>query len=489
MKIKSVKPALELRNLFYNFITYLLFKRFTRKYLITLFERIVDLSLQPGRKNAFCSNNRRIIYERRVMARSIISSISRTIANGNLSYNTARHILELWSNAVSLPREQNPVIKAFDEQKRCKPPWFLVISPGHACNLKCKDCYASSLNDGAKLTWPIFQRIIEEAKRLWDIKLVVFSGGEPFAYRSEGKSILDIVEQNPDILFLAFTNGTLIDNETAFRMGEMGNITTAFSVEGMRQVTDERRGKGIFDKVLQGMENMRKAGVPFGISATVNRENCDKLLSDEFLDYFFYTQDAFYAFYFQYLPIGRNVCFDMMPSPQQRFEFWQKTWQIIEKKNLFLIDFWNHGPIANGCIAAGRDGGYLHIDWNGEVMPCVFTPYSVGNVNNTYQQNGTLNDLWNMPFLNAIRRWQIDYGYGNAGLTINGNWLKPCPYRDHHKLFMQWLEQYKPEPENESAAYILNDSEYHHKLIEYDHELNKVFDLTWRNEYIDKQDY
>lgn len=483
----SASPGRKLKNPLYRILTYLLFSGFSRKYLLYLFEKIVDYSLQPGRKNAFSSSSRRIVHERKMMVLSIMHSINRAIEKGIIEPDTAHRILELWSNAITMPRERSQTVRQFYRLNGCNPPWFLVISPGHACNLKCEGCYASSAVDGAKLPWKVLHRIVTEARQLWDIKLIVFSGGEPFVYRSEGKGILDIVEQHPDMLFLVFTNGTLINSETASRIGRLGNITPAFSVEGMSSATDERRGDGTFNAVLRAMHHMRKAGTPFGISMTVNRENYRALQSDDFLDFFFNEQGAFYGFYFQYLPIGRNVSFNLMPTPQQRHAFWQELWNIIERKKLFLIDFWNHGPLANGCIAAGRDGGYLYIDWNGKVMPCVFTPYSVGNIHEIYQDNGTLNDVWRMPLLRSIRQWQVEHGYGNKVLTADGNWLRPCPYRDHHEQFVQWLRQYQPDPEDESARGILCDPEYHRTLFEYDQELAEVFDLPWKREYMEEK--
>jgi MoaA/NifB/PqqE/SkfB family radical SAM enzyme len=474
-------------NPVYKILTYLLFNNFTRKRLLSLSEIIVDYHLRPGRKNAFSSNSKRILQERKMMALSILKSMDRSIEHGSLTPRTVRRVLELWSNAVIKPRESSRIVRQFYSLNHCNPPWFLVISPGHACNLKCKDCYASSASNGAKLQWTMLNKIIREACELWDIKLIVFSGGEPFAYRSEGKGILDIVEQYPDILFLAFTNGTLIDSETASRIGSLGNITPAFSVEGMCPATDERRGEGTFDSVLHAMEYMRDAGTPFGISLTVNRENHLALLSDEFLDYFFEGQGAFYGFYFQYLPIGRNASFDLMPTPKQRLAFRQEMWKVIERKKLFLIDFWNHGTLANGCIAAGRDGGYLYIDWNGKVMPCVFTPYSVGSIYEMHRDNKDLNDLWKSALLQSVRHWQVAHGYGNTSLTADGNWLRPCPYRDHHKQFVHWLRKYQPEPEDESSREILSDPEYHRALFEYDQELAEIFDPLWKRQYMEEK--
>ncbi len=474
------------KNLIYGLIIKLLFTNITRKYLVRYFHKVITSYLDPEKETFSSTRSHKIRNEQKLMALAIIESMTRSIDKRMLSPNVARAILELWAKALLVPRHKNSEVRKFYQENGCNPPWFLVISPGHGCNLKCTDCYASSDIAGAKLQWGIMERIINDARKLWNIKLVAFSGGEPFAYHSEGKNILDIVEQHPECLFLAFTNGTLINDEIALRIAKLKNITLAFSVEGMRFTTDQRRGQGTFDMVLNGIELMRKGGIPFGISATVNQNNYLEVLSDEFLDFFFDNQGAFYGFYFQYLPIGRNTCFDLMPTPKQRVEFWRKVWKIIEQRKLFLIDFWNHGSLAEGCISAGRDGGYLYIDWNGKVMPCVFAPYSVGNIHNVYQNCETLNHLWKSPLLKLIREWQVGYGYGNTQPTAEGNWLRPCPYRDHHGQFLNWLNRFEPEPEDASAKEVLSDTNYHQKMIKYDEELANLFDPIWKQEYLKK---
>jgi len=80
-----------------------------------------------------------------------------------------------------------------------------------------------------------------------------------------------------------YTNGTLIDRECAARLAELGNVTPAISVEGWEKETDERRGKGVFRKIMQAMENLRNAGVPYGILVTATRENAEILLAEPFI--------------------------------------------------------------------------------------------------------------------------------------------------------------------------------------------------------------
>ena len=127
-----------------------------------------------------------------------------------------------------------------------KPPWTIVISPTKACNLRCTGCYANADEKSAEhLEWDLFDRIITEAKTLWGIRFFTISGGEPFAYRSQGKTLLDAAAKHNDCLFMVYTNGTLISEEVADRIAELGNLTPAISVEGMEAATDKRRGAGV----------------------------------------------------------------------------------------------------------------------------------------------------------------------------------------------------------------------------------------------------
>jgi len=472
-------------TLLYNLAADLMFKRPTRKYLVRLMEKKVASALEPGKNSQFPKSSKRILREKKLIALSIIQSLVHSIESGNLNRKVAHAIFNLWIDVMAKPRQSNEAVRHFYGENGYYPPWFLVISPGHACNLKCNDCYASSASsDGTKLDWEIMDRLISDAKKIWGIKLVVFSGGEPFIYRSNGKDILDIVKKNPDMLFLAFTNGTVLDRDLTEKIAAYKNLTPAFSVEGLQQATDKRRGAGAFEKVLNAMELMRNAGAPFGISVTVNRENYQDILGDEFLDFFFNIQGAFYGFYFQYLPIGKNSDFNHMPTPGQRLEFWKNIWGVIERKKLFLIDFWNHGTLVKGCISAGRDGGYFYVDWNGSVMPCVFTPYSAGNIIELYNNGKTLEDVWNLPFFASIRKWQAENGHGTCNPKDPGNLLTPCPFRDHHQQFMKWLDEYDPEDEDLPAMEIRKDAEYKQKMVEYSMELHELFDPVWQSEYV-----
>ncbi len=448
--------------------------------------RLADSMVEPSLRLAGGGNGDRgrLQDERVLFARAVLSTLERLVAAGALSPHLTRVITRLWARALLVPVRATPQGREFRSERGCDPPWFIAVSPGHACNLSCPGCYASSTDGSAKLDWRVFDRVITDAKRLWDVRLVVISGGEPMAYSSGGVDVLDIVERHPDCLFLMFTNGTLVTRAAAERMERLGNLTPALSVEGMRGSTDSRRGAGVFDRVLESMSTLREAGVPVGISATVTRENCRELMSDRFLDFFFEENKAFYGFFFHYMPTGRDADPGAMPTPEQRLEFWRRSWEAVSEKKVFLFDFWNHGTLVNGCVGAGRERGYIYVDWDGKVMPCVFAPYSVGNVNELFARGSDLNELWEAPFFEALRGWQRAYGFGNGGPSREGNLLVPCPVRDHYRDFRDMLQAHAPEPEDEAARFAAADEEYYLGLTSYGEESARLSQGVWEAEYL-----
>ena len=412
----------------------------------------------------------------------------RRMKEGLLSPNVVRSVIEVLINNLVIPtKEQEKTDREFKETYGRTPPSFLVIAPSKRCNLHCLGCYASSDSRSAEtIPYNILNRILDEKKKYWNSGFTVITGGEPFMYSSEGKNILDVVEEHPDQWFLFYTNGTLITKDTAKRMARLGNITPAVSIEGFEVQTDARRGKGTFKKIMQSFENMRNEGVPFGISTTAMRHNAELLVSDEFLDFYFNEQKAVYGWIFQYMPIGRKYTLDYVITPEQRLYLFKKEREILWDKKLFYPDFWNSGVLSTGCISAGREGGYLYIDWNGTVTPCAFFPYSTVNIIDVYKNGGNLNDIYNQPFFEAIRKWQDTYGYKREPDKV-GNYIIGCPIRDHYNMTRNIIDKYHAEPEDISAKQALEDEEYFKGMVEYDMKLKNLLDPYWKDIYLTGQ--
>jgi MoaA/NifB/PqqE/SkfB family radical SAM enzyme len=377
------------------------------------------------------------------------------------------------------------VIGEFEREHGVRPPSFLTLSPSKRCNLKCTGCYASSnAENSTSLDFAVVDRIVREQKELWASHFTVLSGGEPLMYRSQGKGVLDLARRHPDTFFLMYTNGTLIDEQTASIMAELGNITPAISVEGYERETDERRGKGTHRKILRAMQNLRKAGVLYGISVTATRNNCETILDHDFIDYYFERNGAYYMWIFQYMPIGRSYTLDLMVTPEQRLEMFRRTQALMYRRELFVADFWNSATLSKGCISAGRHdgGGYIYIDWNGNVMPCVFNPYTTQNINNVYGSGGNLNEVIMSPLMKRIRQWQQEY-LADAGNGYCRNILVPCPIRDHHGDMRAIIDDTGANPADEPAAEAIRDRAYYRGMCDYGEAVDNCTRKVWEKEY------
>ncbi len=411
--------------------------------------------------------------------RGLIYSFDRVLRRGLVSEPAVRAFLRFARSRLT----KHPAREAFKKKYGHYPPGFLAISPTRACNLNCKGCYAGTEKNPKTLDFATFDRILREMWELWGACFVVISGGEPFMYKSDGKDLLDVAEAHPEMYFLVYTNGTLIDEETAKRMGELGNLTPAISVEGKVATTEERRGEGVFGKVMNAFANLRAAGVPFGISMTATRFNCDELLSDEVVEFYFEEQGAMYGWIFQYMPIGRGYDLSLMVTPEQRLRLQRRMWQVIKERRVFLMDFWNSGTAVHGCIAAGRQAGYFYINWNGDVTPCVFIPYAATNIYEIYERGGTIMDLMEIDFFKEIREWQKSYGYKTKPQDTK-NLILPCPHRDHFEFMRGLIERYKPKPINIEAEQAIRDPGYCQGLVQYNRACAALLDPIWEREYL-----
>lgn len=415
---------------------------------------------------------------------ALLSSLKRILSDGNISPQCFRALMDIFFPKILLV---NRVKKEFYQEKGYYPPFFLLICPTQACNLDCPGCYTASGKGkwGNTLKYEVIDKTIGEMKKLWGAHFVVFSGGEPLLY----PHLFDIVQKHRDSFFLMYTNGILINKKMAQRLAEVGNVTPAISVEGFEKETDARRGKGAYQKVLTAFDNLREAGVPFGISVTVTRENVDVVTSDKFYDFYFEEQRAKYQWQFHYMPIGKSYTLALMPTPEQRLFIRERKRKMERERGYFIGDFWNDGPLVRGCIAGGRPrgSGHFNITGAGDCTPCGFQPYAVDNINEVYERGGDLNTVLESDFFRAIREWQDNYGCGKPD-GEQENLLMTCPIRDHYQMYYEKiLQKYHPQPIYQEAEEALKDEEYRQGLINYGKELRRLSQPIWEEEYLLKK--
>lgn len=426
----------------------------------------------------------RVQYDKLAMVEAMIHSAELGLSRGLIGSNARNKVAEVFLGKIV--HKPSKVCQEFVKKYGMNPPGFIVMSPTARCNLKCKGCYAGSDSSRrATLPYDVVNRILQEKVNLWGSHFMVISGGEPFLYRDGGRTLLDIFEEHSDQYFLVYTNGTLITPEVAQRLGELGNVTLAISVEGFEKETDDRRGKGVFKRILKAFDNLRREGVPFGISTTAFRHNCERIQNDEFIRFFFEEQGALYQWLFQYMPIGRSYTLEMMVTPEQRLSMYERTWDLVRERELFVADFWNSGTVSNGCISAGGGygGGYFYIDWNGAVAPCAFNPFSTHNIKEVYASGGDLNTVVFSPLFTEIRNWEREYFYDRHNCD-KGNLLVPCPIRDHHREMRAIIDRANAIPIDDNGAKALKDPAYGKGLAEYGDKVDCLSCPLWKERYL-----
>jgi MoaA/NifB/PqqE/SkfB family radical SAM enzyme len=297
--------------------------------------------------------------------------------------------------------------KAFEAEKGFYPPDAMLISPTMRCNLHCYGCYSASYSTEHDLPYEVIDRLVGECKEM-GIHLVLMTGGEPFLR----EDLSQLFEKHEDTMFQIYTNATLINEQMVDQFVALGNVVPAISLEGLKEETDLRRGKGQFDRVVKVMQWLKEAGIFFAVSTTQTSKNTDALMSDAFID-FLVERGCILLWNFHYIPIGRDPDLSLMATPEQRNRMRERFAYFRATKPLLLVDFWNDGCLTQGCIAGGRK--YFHVNAQGDVEPCVFCHFASDNI-----KEKSLAEALNSPLFREIRSRQ----------PFSENQFRPCPLID-----------------------------------------------------------
>ena len=328
------------------------------------------------------------------------------------------------------------------EKYDTKIPYTILISPSMRCNLRCTGCYAANYSKKDDIPFEEVDRLIKEARDL-GIYYIVILGGEPFF----NEYMLDIYKKYNDVFFTPFTNGTLFDEELAEKLAELGNVMPMFSLEGFKEETEARRGEGVFDAVMKGMDLLREKGIPFGVSSATAKNNVDVVTSDKYIDMLI-EKGARMIWYFMFMPIGDEPVKDMdlMLTPEQRLKLGKRTREIRMTKKIFPIDFFNDAPYVGGCIAGKY---YCHINSKEDVEPCIFSHFSTDNV-----KGRPLVEAFQSPYFKELRKRQ----------PYNKNLLMPCPMIDNPNQIREIVKVTGARPTHPSADLMVKDPEFMEKL-------------------------
>ena len=275
-------------------------------------------------------------------------------------------------------------------------PSFLIASITSQCNLHCAGCY-SRCNKATVDAAPVCQltddewlRIFSEADEL-GISFILLAGGEPMLRRG----IIEAAGKRQNILFPIFTNGTFMDEAYFQLFDKCRNLIPIMSIEGEKEITDERRGKGVYDNLIRNMDELHRRDLVFGASITVTTQNIREVTSDAFLKKLS-DRGCKAIIYVEFVPVTEESK-ELAPGDAEREYLTTELKRLrTQHPEMVYISFPGDEKSSGGCVAAGR--GFFHINSHGGAEPCPFSPCSDINVRDT-----SLKEALNSKLFKALR--------------------------------------------------------------------------------------
>lgn len=275
------------------------------------------------------------------------------------------------------------------------------------CNLACSHCRMDTDKTYKELSTDQAKYLINSIKEFAD-PIFVISGGEPLM-RADIFEIVDYATHN-DLKVALATNGTLIDQTIVNKIKESGISRVSISIDGVDAKTHDafRRSEGAFDKAMNGIDLLVKAGISCQINATLTKQNTHQL-EDMIKLAIDKKTDAIHLFLV--VPVGCGKYLDeaeklstkeyeealgivyQLNQQYKKHIFIKVTcapqyYRILKQKDPQIFDNKAHSMhnISKGCLAGT---GVCFVSSEGEVYPCGYLPVSAGNIIAT-----PLKDIW-----------------------------------------------------------------------------------------------
>jgi len=241
---------------------------------------------------------------------------------------------------------------------------------------------------------------------------MLIAGGEPFM-RPE---LLEVTSKHPNIFFTPFTNGILVKDSHIRQLKRQKHVLPIISFEGYALETDTRRGRGVFENGLELIERLQHERVWYGVSITLTRLNFDMATSRKFISDL--ANRGCKVFYFiNYIPVAPGT--DDLTLTQAQVDAHNDLMESFrhEFQALFLA-FPGSEIQFGGCLAGGK--GFVHINAEGDVQPCPFSPYSDASL-----REMPLIEALKSPLLKVVRDHQafLDESNGLCALWQHRDWV------------------------------------------------------------------
>jgi uncharacterized protein len=351
--------------------------------------------------------------------------------------------------------------------RRATTPFHVMSKPtGAICNLDCDYCFFLSKDQlypdgGFRMAPDVHEAYIQQLLQAHADEhevTVAFQGGEPtlmglqFFTRS-----MELIEKHTrrgqSVISTIQTNATLLDDDWGQFLAA-NNFLVGVSIDGPREMHDRFRtdkgGKPTFDRVIAGIEILKRHGVEWNALTTINAAN-----GDHGLEVYRFLRDEMGATFMQLIPIVERVTAELLPLAEAGWgqraghrPLYRQQGDLVTSRTVaadqfgrFLIevfDEWVRHDVGDVfvqmfdtalghwlgmdhvgmCVHARTCGTALALEHNGDVYSCdhfVESEYFLGNI-----QDRRLLDLLESPQQSA---------FGQAKSDTLPRYCRECPVR------------------------------------------------------------
>lgn len=220
-------------------------------------------------------------------------------------------------------------LKLFSADEAPRAFHVMAKPTGAVCNLDCEYCYFVSkeqLYPGGSIGMPLevheaYIRQLLEAHRGKDEVIVAFQGGEPTMagldfFRRTIELERKFARPGQKILNTIQTNATLLDDTWGEFLAEH-QFLVGVSIDGPRELHDTYRvdkgGKPTFDRVMRGLDVLKRHRVEWNALTTINAANQDhgRLV-------YTFLRDQCEAQFIQFIPIVERSTAELLPLAEAR---------------------------------------------------------------------------------------------------------------------------------------------------------------------------
>jgi MoaA/NifB/PqqE/SkfB family radical SAM enzyme len=315
--------------------------------------------------------------------------------------------------AIKWQRKASKIRLNWRQQGINVPP-ILIFSITNRCNLRCKGCYHWTLRPTvqSEMNTDKLRDIVTEARDL-GISFIMIAGGEPLV-RME---ILDIINDFPEITFLVFTNGLLVDESLVQKLKRIRNFIPVISLEGYEEDTDERRGEGVYKRIKGIAKKLKEEGIFWSASLTITRSNFTHVTNKDFIHDLVELGCKLF-FFVEYTPVTDDTE-EWLLTDEQRSALLTLRDSFRSIYPALFIAIPGDEEEIGGCLSAGK--GFIHVNAQGDVEPCPFAPYSDVNL-----RDMSLKDALKSDFLKKIRdnHQHLSEAEGGCALWVEREWVR-----------------------------------------------------------------